>query len=87
MLVSWVEYQNHSLMQASFDKLRKKLVNERIKKLHKNNFESISSSSDKNSLETSLSNYVSISDFKPVLDNYTSVKIIDYETHGIKKDL
>jgi len=34
-----------------------------------------------------LSNYVSVSDFKPLEANYSSIKIIDYATHGIKKDI
>ena len=58
-----------------------------IKKLHKNNFESVNTNSESSASITALSNYVSVTDFRPLEANYSSIKIIDYETHGIKKDL
>lgn len=47
----------------------------------------MSSTSDNNYTTNSLSNCLSITDFKPIEQNYSSVKIIDYQTHGIKSDL
>ena len=31
--------------------------------------------------------YVSITDFKPMDNNYSSVRIIDYQTHGVNSDV
>lgn len=50
LVFAWVDYENQNLKQCGFDKLRKKMVNDKIKKLHKNNFESVSGYSDKNSV-------------------------------------
>lgn len=47
----------------------------------------MNSSSESSSTTNMLSNYVSVTDFKPLEGNYSSIKIIDYETHGIKKDI
>lgn len=61
-----------------------------MRRLSKNNFESIksnSSTSGDNISTSTLANYVSIADFKPLEHNYSSVKIIDYTTHGIKADI
>jgi hypothetical protein len=47
----------------------------------------VTSQSETSSSHNALSNYVSVNDFKPLEGNYSSIKIIDYETHGIRKDL
>jgi hypothetical protein len=33
------------------------------------------------------SNYVSINDFRPIEQNYSSIKILDYQTHGLNNDI
>ena len=76
--------------KCAFDKIKRKVLRHEIKKLHKNNFESVGSTiSETSSVSQSpnLNNYVSVTDFKPLEGNYSSIKIIDYETHGVKKDI
>lgn len=63
------------------------MLREDLRKLNKKSFESINSTSDNNYTTNTLSNYLSITDFKPIEQNYSSVKIIDYQTHGIKSDI
>lgn len=72
--------------KTAFDKIKRRVLRSELKRLHKNNFESVNSSSETSS-SAALSNYVSVSDFKPLENNYSSIKIIDYETHGLKKDI
>lgn len=76
--------------RIAFDRIKSKKLRDDMRRLHKNNFESIksfSSTSGDNFSTNSLTNYVSIADFKPMEQNYSSVKIIDYTTHGIKTDI
>lgn len=73
--------------KEGFDLIKRRMLRTELKRLHKNNFESVKSSSESSSTSNMLSNYVSITDFKPLDANYSSIKIIDYETHGIKKDI
>jgi hypothetical protein len=86
-LVLWVEGLSYEFKQCAFEKIKRKILRDDLRKLNKNSFSSISSTSDNNYTTNSLSNYMSITDFKPVEQNYTSVQIIDYQTHGIKSDL
>ena len=86
-LVLWVEGVSFEYKQVAFEKIKRKVLREDLRKLHKSSFSSISSASENNYTTNALSNYVSISDFKPIEQNYSSVKIIDYQTHGIKSDI
>ena len=87
-ILLWVEGVTFELKQAGFDRIKRKMLREDLRRLHKNNFESVTSSSDNNySSRGGLNSYVSITDFKPMDQNYSSVRILDYQTHGLKGDV
>ncbi len=86
-MIFLVEGVTVQFKKEGFDRIKRRMLRTELKRLHKNNFESVKSSSESSSTSNMLSNYVSITDFKPLDANYSSIKIIDYETHGIKKDI
>ena len=62
-----------------FGKIKRMVLRTEIKRLHKNNFESVNSNSETSSSNTNhLGSYVSVTDFKPMEGNYSSIKIIGY---------
>jgi hypothetical protein len=82
-LVLLVEGVNCRLQQAAFEKIKRRLLREDLRKLSKGGFVSVNSTSDNDSL----SNFNSISSFRPLEHNYSSVKILEYDSHGVEDDL
>jgi hypothetical protein len=83
-LAVWVEKVNHHHKQAAFERIKRKLLREDLRKLGKGAFASLNSTTDN---YTSVADSFFIYEFRPLEQNYTSVKIMDYETHGVKRDL
>jgi site-specific recombinase XerD len=79
-LVMWLERVTYHHKQAAFESIKRKLLKEHLRTLDKGAF--VSSSTADN--YSSIHNFY---EFKTIEQNYTSVKIMDYETHGMKKDL
>ncbi len=82
-LVMWLERVTYHHKQAGFESIKRKLLKEDLRKLDKGAFVSNSTADNYNSINNSFCLY----EFKPIEQNYTSVKIMDYETYGMKKDL
>ena len=83
----WIQALQFEHIHFAFEKIKRNNLKMKLKKLNKNNFESVSSSSQNNYTTGVLTNYVSISDFKPIDQNYSSIKIVDYQTYGVAKDV
>lgn len=84
--IIWIEGYHFVLKQTAFDRIKRKILKDDLKRIHKNNFESVGSQ-DKNFSTSLHSNYVSINDFRPIEQNYSSIKILDYQTHGLNNDI
>lgn len=82
-LVVWLERVAYQHKQAGFQAIKRKILKEDLRKLDKCAFVSNSTADNYNSINKSFCLY----EFRPIEQNYTSFKIMDYQTHGMKKDL
>lgn len=82
-LVMWLERVTYQHKQTGFQKIKRRLLKQDLRKLGKGAFVSNSTADNYNSINDSVFFY----EFRPIEQNYTSVTILDYQTHGMRKDI
>jgi hypothetical protein len=86
LTIIWIEAAHFYHKQTAFELIKRTMLRKDIQRLHKNNYESVKTAVNSYTAILEQANYVSINDFKPIDNNYTSVQIFDHRTHDLNGD-